>query len=393
MEQDLSNQKQSSECRGMVIPAICFEEIFENSRSEIIRRKLCWKKFHSLNSRGESFDKRSEDVYQKGKKERINLPSELRKFIKTNRPELKYKNTFGRHLFYRSLSPEIIFGIAFETIHHMGLGKAFTVCFIIEHIDGPFSGHIWIDNLFRLYGEPSNWPPCWTYSTKSDLGNVFKSVDALWNEIVPIFESNTCAYFTKLPEDLPDNIKFRGPITARQGLPEAQELALLWDPDAKLNSLSSGCLLSVRDELGPAITPSGQLNPHGYWTYSFFTTMKKFKTIFVRVLYAGKSFYIEHSHENAFENQIQYRFKHLDDSWLDSNEALSFAENYGGRVAREEAKQNFDINAKLEIPFSNHTSTHRWHINYLIINNICNRKDLNLSMNPNTGSNIKVEPF
>ncbi len=387
------DQSRSNECRGAVIPAICFEEIFEKSRLEIIKRNLCWKKFQALYSRRESFNIRSEAVSQKGKKERINLPSELKKFMKINRPEFKYKKSFGRHLFYKSLSTEIVFGIAFETIHHMGLGKAFTACFLIEHIDGPYSGQIWIDNLFRIYGESSNWPPCWTYATKSDLKNVFKSVDALCNELFPIFESNTRPYFTELPVELPNNIEFRGSITAKQGLIEAQELALLWAPDARLNSLSSGCLLSVRDEIGPAITPSGQLKPHGYWTYAFFSPLKKPDIIFVRVPYAGKSYYIEHRYESAFDNQIQYRFKPLEDSWIDSDKAMAFTENSGGKSARDSAKNNFDIIAKLEVPFSNQAGPHIWHISYLLINSGCNRADLNLSMDPYTGDNIEVEPF
>ncbi|WP_319521648.1 hypothetical protein [uncultured Desulfosarcina sp.] len=386
------NQGISNECRGLVVPAICFEEIIEKSHLEIVDRNLSWKKYKQLFSRGESFNIRS-DAISKGKKERINLPSELKRFMKKSKPEFKYKKVFGRHLFYKSISNDITYGIAFETIHHMGLGKAFTACFLIEHIGGLFSGNIWNSNVFRIFGESYSWPPCWTYTTKNDLDTVFESVDSLWEDLFPIFESNTIHYFTEVPVELPNDIKYRGAITAKEGLIEAQELALSWATDARLNSLSSGCHLSVRDQIGPAVKPNGRLKPHAYWSYNFYSPSKKHVVIVIRIPYAGKSQLIAHSYESAIGNQIQYRFKPVDDNWIDSDKAMLFAENNGGKSARNNAKKNFDIIVKFGVPSSNRTGQHQWHISYLLVNNIRNRADLHLSMDPYNGGNIKVEPF
>jgi hypothetical protein len=170
-------------------------------------------------------------------------------------------------------------------------------------------------------------------------------------------------------------------------------LSLLWATDARLNCLSSGCHLSVRDRIGPAIKPNGRLKTHAYWEYTFFSPSKKPLVVFIRIPYAGTSQLIEHGYENAIDNQIQYRFRLVEDIWIDSDRAMAFAENSGGKSARKNAKTNFDIIAKLEVPFSNQTGHHQWHISYLLENNICNRKDLYLSMNSYTGGDIKVERF
>ena len=383
-----------SECGGRVAPVICFEEVFERVRVAARQKNLSWRKFRALYSRGDSWDIREYAVYYQGIRERVNLYPELKKYMKSHRTDFKYKKTpEGRHLFFKSLSNEVEYGIAFETIYHLGLGKAFTASFRVEHVEGPYAGCIHLDNVFRVYGESPGWQPCWTYSTNDDLKAVFASVNALWDEIMPIFESHIRPYFTKPLMTLPDDIELRGYITAKEGLPEAENVALLWANDAELNGVSSKCYLDIRDELGPAITPNGKLRPHASWYYRFFSPSKKPETIIVKVPFAGSSSFFNHSFDGFPVDQMAHHFVPLGKTWIDSDKAMTIAEVNGGKLARESAMNNFDIFPKLEIPRANRLWFPRWHIEYLLVDNSHRRVDFTLNIDPNTGELIKDAPF
>ncbi|MGO9315922.1 MAG: hypothetical protein ACLQBD_32365 [Syntrophobacteraceae bacterium] len=383
-----------SECSGRVVPVICFEEVFERARVVARQGSLSWRKFQALYSIWDSFEVRSDAVYYQDIRERVNLYPELKKFMKSHRADFKYKKTpDGRHLFFKSLTNEVEYGIAFKTIHHMGLGKAFTASFRVEHVKGPYAGCVHFDNVFRIYGEPPGRELCWTYSTNDDLKAVFASVNALWEEIMPILESYFRSYFTKPLLTLPDDIELRGPVTAKEGLPEAESLALLWANDAELNAISSKCHLDIRDELGPATTPNGKLRPHAYWYYSFFSPSRRPETIIVKVPFAGSSSFFNHSFDKFPVDQMAHHFLPLGKTWIDSDRAMTVAEINGGKLARESAMNNFDIHAKLEIPRSNHVRSARWRIEYFLVDNSHRRVDCTLHIDPGTGELIKDAPF
>ena len=186
--------------QNLILSVALFDEAFEKTKNDLKQKNIKWRDFPNLYTRDESFDMRMSAV-ERGIKERINLLPLIKKFMKINFPDFIYKKTpDGRRVFYKQINDYIKLGIGFETIHHLGLGKAFTLCLNIEHIDEPLLGHIWSENFFRLYGEKDSWPPCYTYSVKDDLNPIFKSVEEIINKTFPIFESTLKHSFDKSPE-------------------------------------------------------------------------------------------------------------------------------------------------------------------------------------------------
>ncbi len=187
----------------LISSAYLFDETFQNTSHEIRQLELNWTDFPLISSREESFRIRMASV-EKGVKERIDLLPQLKRFMKSFRPAYSYSKTpDGRYVFSTQFNDNIKFGIGFDRIHHMGLGKAFTLCLSIEHTDEALLGHVWIDNFFRIFGERGNWPPCYTYSIKDDLIGVFQSVEIVLNTILPIFEKNLNKFFQNSADIMP----------------------------------------------------------------------------------------------------------------------------------------------------------------------------------------------
>jgi hypothetical protein len=104
------------------------------------QKNINWRDFSNLYTRDESFNMRMSAV-EKGIKERINLLPLIKKFKKMSFSDFLYKKTpDGRHVFYKKIHDFINLGIGFDTIHHWGFGKAFTLCLNIEHTDDLYSG-------------------------------------------------------------------------------------------------------------------------------------------------------------------------------------------------------------------------------------------------------------
>lgn len=110
--------------QNLILSVALFDEAFEKTKNELKQKNIKWRDFPNLYTRDESFDIRMSAV-EKGIKERINLLPLIKKFMNINFPDFIYKKTpDGRRVFYKQINDYIKLGIGFNTMHHLGLGKA-----------------------------------------------------------------------------------------------------------------------------------------------------------------------------------------------------------------------------------------------------------------------------
>lgn len=149
-------------------------------------------------------------------------------------------------------------------------------------------------------------------------------------------------------------------------------MAKAWAKDAEVNRIGSACYLDIRDELGPAVNVEGKLKPHAYWSIWFCSATKQPELFNVHIPYAGTPYSRIDVVTNCDPYTIEKRFSHINDNWIDSDLVLQIAEDSGGRLARENSKDCFDIILGLERT--------RWSVRYLIVNLEGNRADFEIDI-------------
>ena len=409
-----------AELQQILAARICFEEAFEKAGREIRNRNLQWQGLPGLASKGESFDRRIESVYS-GKKERVNFPGLTRRFVKEVFSDFTpWKNDGEQIFFSKPISSNLEMVLGFDRIHNWGLGKTFTLILGIKITKGPLVGRIWNDNFFRLFQQHTS-PPCWTYITKVELAEVLDGIGNFLRSTLPVFENELTRYLCPIPTKVPNSIPDRGAITAKHALGEVLNVAKAWSKDAALYTVSSSGILCLRESgMGPMIDTHGFLKPHGCWYYCFYSPTKK-QILLTQVPSIGSFRCDKFSCRQPFGSTI---FPTPIDNWIDSDQAMAVAEENGGRAAREDAMNNWDIIAKLEIPhnraaeakafleeYSNklsktvrdnivglledktpetHSSKLRWTINYLINKTKKRREDFIINFNAVDGGDIKL---
>lgn len=412
-----------AELQQILAARICFEEAFEKAGREIRNRNLQWQGLPGLASKGESFDRRIESVYS-GRKERVNFPGLIKRFMKDGFSDFTpWKDGGEQIIFSKPISSDLEMVLGFDRIHNWGLGKTFTLILGIKITGGPLVGRIWNDNFFRLF-QQSTFSPCWTYITKVEIAEALDGASEFLRSTLSVFESEIANYLCPIPEKVPDSIPGRGAITAKQALGEALNVAKAWSEDAVLYTVSSSGILSLRESgMGPMINTHGFLQPHGCWFYCFYSPTKK-RVLFIQVPSIGSLRCDESSCRQPFGSVGDSIFPTPINNWIDSDQAMVVAEENGGRAAREDAVDNRDIIAKLEIPRNRAAGAKafleeysdklpeivrnnivgffedeipktqlpklRWNIHYLITKTKKRREDFIISFNAIDGKDIKI---
>lgn len=409
--------------KQILAACICFEEAFEQAGQEIRSRNFQWQELPGLASEDESFKRRTESV-QSGKKERVNFPGLVRRFMKEGFPKFTPWKTDGEQIFFsKPISSDLEMVLGFDRIHFWGLGKTFTLLSGIKITEGPLAGRRWDSNFFRLF-QQYRFPPCWTYITKVELAEALDGIGNFLRSTLPVFEDELTRYLCPIPTNVPDSIPDRGAITAKQALGEALNVAKAWSVDAALYTVGSSGILSLRESgMGPMIDTHGFLQPHGCWHYCFYSPTKK-QVLFTQVPSLGSLRCDKCSCYQPFGSAGESIFPTPNDNWIDSDQAMAIAEENEGRAAREDAVNNWDIVAKLEVPpdraagarvvleeyyknlpkvlhssivdlfqgenSKNQVSKLRWTIHYLINKTKKRREDFIISFNAINGEDIKI---
>jgi len=123
---------------AQLIALLSFEEAIARAAVQVGARTEDLTGIPLLFSRGRGFDKRMHDVMA-GKKESVNLPSRLKRFMKEHFPDYGFDAADPEQLWFRkSLAPTLDLLLMFDKIHQWGLGKTFSIDVAVNFPNTPF---------------------------------------------------------------------------------------------------------------------------------------------------------------------------------------------------------------------------------------------------------------
>jgi hypothetical protein len=295
------------------------EEALQLTGAQLRERGIDWRSRPGLMTYGEAVEERFRSW---GMGTRVSLPGPVKRLIKSEFPEFALRTGKGLW-FFKPLTDQLALHLVFDNDCLGSIGKGFTALLGVEGTSGPANGLVWRDNLFRVFGA-DRLAPCWTYRTADDLATVLQGLAALLRDVLPPFEASCRRHLDPLPnlDTLPSAIR-RGPITARQGWHEALAAARAWSERAVLIRLMVFRDGQAHDSLGPGVGLDGRLTPPGHWSYLFRSSEYPDETLCVEVPHLGS---IRTSRSAAPGREDLS----LGDNWLDSDRALTIAEEKGG---------------------------------------------------------------
>lgn len=365
----------------IVIPSILFNEFVSLSQRDISEIGINWKDYPHIYSRHDSFDKRMSHIRQ-GKTGSVPFASELKKFLRKEFNEYSFvKRDNGCKSYQKLISSGLYLILEFEPINHSGLGKAYTLNICVSHSCFPKSDFVASTNIFKLFYEEPNWPPCWTYSNKENLLSTFSSVQSFLKLLLPLIEGNVKEVFENISIDsIPSNIRIRKDSYSNTFVKDAYKHAYRWADDARLCEISSEADYRVRDIIGPAITSDGKLNIHGSWQYTFFAPSKGFEILYVSIPFAGS---IQSQKRALGEKTLgnSYLFKPLPSKYIGSNEVMNLAEQTIAKSLRDNASAHYDTKISLKNTCEHEKSNTYWSLRYILVNQNHQRADLLMKIN------------
>ena len=215
-----------------------------------------------LFGRSDGFKKRMADV-QAGKKETVNLPSHLKRFMKENFPDYRFDKSDPEWLWFRkSLRPTLDVLLRFDKVFQWGLGKSFTIAVGVDFPGTPLrlkqSRHGgMIKNLFWIFHE--SWEQkVWTYTTSTELATALQGCRDLLSRVLPVLEKYCCDLLQPQPIRLPPGIQELGALTAREAYDLVLPMAREWAADAEMESINA-----------VPVTEVGRLRPEADWRLKF----------------------------------------------------------------------------------------------------------------------------
>jgi len=204
------------------------------------------------------------------KRERIDLNSKIKGLVRDAFSEFKFDGADPDGLrFTRRLSDHLEQVLLFEKIHHLGLGKSFTI--EIEYqfprlkLAGPLLGAMGIrHNLFELFHR--GWDRlAWAYSTSSDLDRVIEGCADLLRWTIPVLTKNVTELLGGSPVRLPEGLPESGPLSAKDALKVASAEAARWADDWKVQHVYAHTPLSWMAEKPTERVAMGRLLRHSHW--------------------------------------------------------------------------------------------------------------------------------
>lgn len=226
-----------------------------------------------LFGRSDGFDKRMKDVMA-GKKENVNLPSRLKRFMKDELTLYRFDMGDPEQLWFRKpVAPTLDFLLMFDKVHQWRLGKTFTIHFALDFPNTAF-GAMYSGsggarkNIFWMFHE--SWETqVWAYTTSAELEQALKGCAGLLHRIVPAMEEQCQKLLLPIPTAVPAGIVQLGALSAREAYRIALPMAQEWAADATLEDL---VLRTVGEPVvgrGWALTSEGRLAAGGSWGFKF----------------------------------------------------------------------------------------------------------------------------
>jgi hypothetical protein len=265
---------------AQLIVLLSFEEAIARAAGQIGARTEDLAGIPLLFSRSGGFDKRMRDVMAK-KKESVNLPSRLKRFMKDRLHEYTFDAADPEQLWFRkSIAPTLDLLLMFDKVHQWGLGKTFSVDVAADFPNTPFGGmHTgWggtRKNIFWMFHE--GWEKqVWAYTTDNELTTALDGCGALLARILPAVEEHCRRLLLPVPSTLPEGIAELGALSAREALAVVLPMAHARAADIELESVNSSSLIAFRGGTGSAnssISPDGRLRRQGSWGFKFLSKL------------------------------------------------------------------------------------------------------------------------
>ncbi|HEX7961946.1 MAG TPA: hypothetical protein VF493_18645, partial [Terriglobales bacterium] len=274
-----------------------------------------------LFSRFGSGEKRMRDVMA-GKREKIDLPSRVKRFIKKHFPEYAADAADGEQLWFRkTVAPELDFLLMFDRVHHFGLGKSFSIDFAVDFPNTAFGGlHTGGSrtraSIFRLFHQ--DWEKrVWAYATSDELNTALSGCRSLLGRVLPALEEQCKQLLLPVPDKLPIGIEQRGALSAREAFEIVLPMAREWAGDSRLEHLALVNMLPYREGITSAITREGRLHPHGAWSFKFLSKKRDLYCMYT-IPHTGRIYW---SYYRVSQGGIpKYSAVLENDNWIDSTD-------------------------------------------------------------------------
>ncbi len=245
----------------LILPRV-FDEVMARTSDQIRARTEDLAGIPLLFGRSGGFEKRMTDV-RAGKKETVNLPSHLKRFMKQHFPEYGFDRGDPEQLWFRkTVAPTLDLLLKFEKVHQWGLGKTFTIDFAVDFPGTPFRhGQVerggLLKNIFWMFHE--SWEQkVWAYTTSTELLTALRGCRDLLNRILQVLEEQCCELLLPPPLTLPSGIVELGALTAREAYNIVLPMARNWAEDAEMESIGAA-----------PITEGGRLLQEADWRLKF----------------------------------------------------------------------------------------------------------------------------
>jgi hypothetical protein len=282
-----------------------------------------------LFAKSSAFDKRMSDV-RAGRKQSINFPSRLRRFMKESFPGYAFDAADPEQIWFRKHAhPTLDVLLMFERVHQWGLGKTFSVAWGTDFPNTCLGGaHAGVggtrQSIFWLFHQGRE-QQVWAYTTAEELETALAGCARLLQRVLPALEEQAARLLAPVPAQIPAGVPQLGPITAREAFEHAQLLAHDWAHDARCESISVASNPAIRDQSGSGVDAGGRIRQHGHWLVEFVSAQGLQHALF-EVPHTGTPWWTSHGVIRAGGPQPP---PVLDaDGWVDSSRIapLAFAE-------------------------------------------------------------------
>jgi len=276
-----------------------------------------------LFTRGAAFDKRVRDV-RAGKKENVNFPAILKRFMKVNFPEYCFDGADPEQIWFRRpMASTLEFLLMFEKVHQWGLGKSFTLHFATDFPNTPFGGmHRGLvstrKNIFWMLH--AGWEQrAWAYTTRTELETALQGAGEFLRRVLPVTERQCRDLLSPTPATLPAGTPEHGALSARQAYELVRPRAYEWAADAQLQGVNAMSINEGDQSVAP-VTEEGRLRKGGKWAMRFLSKRLD-RSVIYDVPYAGRLWWDFHSVSSG--SIPKYDSVLESDDWIDSTKVAS----------------------------------------------------------------------
>jgi hypothetical protein len=246
-------------------------------------------------------------------------------------------------------------------------GKGFTIELGVRH---PPSAKKWTANIGRLFGTTSQ--RFWVYANRTEAERAVSAAMKVYGTVEATWEKVLQEFFSPWPNALPDRVERRGAITACEAYDEAMSIVLREFPDARFIRLDG------------TVSADGKLPEGSEWRLHFHSPQRDV-SLDVTVPSVGAIRLLDD--DDQYRNVNSRRLlREIDSEWIDSSQAITIAENHGGRDRRAQGSQT-SIFARLHLAS---VATPVWDVHYGVVDER-GRNDLDMRIAAESGEVLVIE--